>query len=88
MDMSTTKMLSIHVSALLPPTSTELDVPHSVQVAAVLGIGLVYQGTAHRHIAEVLLAEIGLLNSDHTAFSLMFICNVGSDRSAALQVIV
>jgi len=59
MDMTTIKMLSIHVAALLPPTSTELDVPHCVQVAAVLGIGLVYQGTAHRHIAEVLLSEIG-----------------------------
>ncbi|ELK26073.1 Anaphase-promoting complex subunit 1 [Myotis davidii] len=29
------------------------------KVAAVVGIGLVYQGTAHRHTAEVLLAEIG-----------------------------
>ena len=29
------------------------------QVAAVLGIGLVYQGTGHRHNAEVMLAEIG-----------------------------
>ena len=47
------------IPALLPPTSTELDVPHNVQVAAVVGIGLVYQGTAHRHTAEVLLAEIG-----------------------------
>jgi len=61
MDVSTTKLLSIHISALLPPTSTELDVPHIVKVAAVLGIGLVYQGTAHRHIAEVLLSEIGQL---------------------------
>ncbi|MEJ1278730.1 anaphase promoting complex subunit 1 [Cricetulus griseus] len=59
MDMSITRLLSIHVPALLPPTSTELDVPHNVQVAAVVGIGLVYQGTAHRHTAEVLLAEIG-----------------------------
>ncbi|XP_019518433.1 PREDICTED: anaphase-promoting complex subunit 1 isoform X3 [Hipposideros armiger] len=59
MDMSVTRLLSIHVPALLPPTSTELDVPHNVQVAAVVGIGLVYQGTAHRHTAEVLLAEIG-----------------------------
>ncbi len=57
--MSTTRLLSIHLAALLPPTSTELDVPHNVQVAAVLGVGLVYQGTAHRHIAEVLLSEIG-----------------------------
>ncbi|XP_078504893.1 anaphase-promoting complex subunit 1 [Lissotriton helveticus] len=59
MDISVTRLLSIHIPALLPPTSTELDVPHNVQVAAVIGIGLVYQGTAQRHIAEVLLAEIG-----------------------------
>ncbi|KAG8535888.1 hypothetical protein GDO81_027538, partial [Engystomops pustulosus] len=61
MDISITRLLSIHIPALLPPTSTELDVPHNVQVAAVIGIGMVYQGTAHRHIAEVLLAEIGKL---------------------------
>ncbi|XP_059501188.1 anaphase-promoting complex subunit 1 isoform X1 [Stegostoma tigrinum] len=59
MDISVTRLLSIHIPALLPPTSTELDVPHNLQVAAVMGIGLVYQGTAHRHIAEVLLTEIG-----------------------------
>jgi anaphase-promoting complex subunit 1 len=47
MDISTTKVLSIHVPALLPPTSTELNVPHNVQVAAVLGVGLVFQGTAY-----------------------------------------
>ncbi|XP_046885397.1 LOW QUALITY PROTEIN: anaphase-promoting complex subunit 1 [Hypomesus transpacificus] len=59
MDMSITRLLSIHIPALLPPTSTELDVPHNVQVAAVVGVGLVYQGTGHRHNAEILLAEIG-----------------------------
>ncbi|KAJ8248603.1 hypothetical protein GJAV_G00243760 [Gymnothorax javanicus] len=59
MDMSITRLLSIHIPALLPPTSTELDVPHNVQVAAVVGVGLVYQGTGHRHNAEVLLDEIG-----------------------------
>lgn len=37
----------------------ELDVPQNLQVAALLGIGLVYQGTAHRHMTEVLLTEIG-----------------------------
>lgn len=59
MDMSITRLLSIHIPALLPPTSTELDVPHNIQVAAVIGLGLVYQGTGHRHNAEVLLSEIG-----------------------------
>ena len=64
MDISTTRLLSIHVAALLPPTSTELDISHNIQVAAVLGIGLLYQSTAHRHMAEVLLSEIGLLSAD------------------------
>lgn len=32
MDMSITRLLSIHIPALLPPTSTELDVPHNIQV--------------------------------------------------------
>ncbi|ELT93542.1 hypothetical protein CAPTEDRAFT_175155 [Capitella teleta] len=59
MHMATVKLLSIHLPAFLPPTSTELDVPHSIQVAAILGLGLVYQMTAHRHVAEVLLSEIG-----------------------------
>jgi anaphase-promoting complex subunit 1 len=59
MDTEATKVLSIHVEALLPPTSTELDVPPVVQVAAVLGIGLLYQGSGNGHISEVLLDEIG-----------------------------
>lgn len=52
-------MLSIHIEALLPPTSMELDVPQNPQVAALLGVGLVYQGSAHRQMTEVLLNEIG-----------------------------
>ena len=59
MDPAATKVLSIHVEALLPPTSTELDIPPIVQVAAVLGIGLLYQGSGQGHIAETLLGEIG-----------------------------
>ncbi|XP_043478595.1 anaphase-promoting complex subunit 1 [Leptopilina heterotoma] len=59
MDVSMTKLLSLHVETLLPPTSIELSVQQNVQVAALMGVGLVYQGTAHRHIAHALLSEIG-----------------------------
>ncbi|XP_046664707.1 anaphase-promoting complex subunit 1 isoform X3 [Homalodisca vitripennis] len=59
MDLATTKMLSLHVESLLPPTSVELDIAQNVQVAALLSIGLVYQGTAHRHMTEILLSEMG-----------------------------
>lgn len=47
------KTLAIHVEALLPPTSMEIDIPQTLQVAGLLGIGLVYQGTSHRHMTEV-----------------------------------
>ncbi|XP_055370778.1 anaphase-promoting complex subunit 1 isoform X2 [Condylostylus longicornis] len=59
MDNTTTKLLSVHIEALLPATALELDIPQNTQVASLMGIGLLYQGTAKRHIAEVLLQEIG-----------------------------
>lgn len=63
MDVSMTKLLSLHVETLLPPTSIELNVQQNVQVAALMGVGLVYQGTAHRHISHALLSEIGKLKN-------------------------
>ncbi|XP_063980252.1 anaphase-promoting complex subunit 1 [Diachasmimorpha longicaudata] len=59
MDVSMTKLLSLHVETLLPPTSIELNVQQNVQVAALMGVGLVYESTAHRHISHALLSEIG-----------------------------
>ncbi|XP_037936242.1 anaphase-promoting complex subunit 1 [Teleopsis dalmanni] len=59
MDNTTTKLLSVHIEALLPATALELDIPQNIQVASLMGIGLVYQSTAKRHIAEVLLQEVG-----------------------------
>lgn len=58
-DVTTTKLLSVHLEALLPATALELDIPQNIQVAAIMGVGLVYRGTAKRHMAEVLLQEIG-----------------------------
>lgn len=58
-DAAITKVLSVHVEALLPPTALELEIQQNVQIASLMGIGLLYQGTAKRHIAEVLLQEIG-----------------------------
>jgi anaphase-promoting complex subunit 1 len=58
MDTKITRMLSIHIESLLPPTAIELDVPHNVQVAALLGIGLLYQNSNKRYVSEALLQEI------------------------------
>lgn len=59
MNNTTTKLLSVHIEALLPATALELDIPQNIQVVSLMGIGLLYQGTAKRHIAEVLLQEVG-----------------------------
>ena len=58
MDTKITRMLSIHIESLLPPTAIELDVSHNIQVASLLGIGLLYQNSNKRYIAEALLQEI------------------------------
>jgi hypothetical protein len=57
------RTICLHIEAMLPPTSLELNIAQNIQVAALLGLGLLYQGSAHRHIAEVLLSEIGMLNT-------------------------
>ncbi|KAJ0176308.1 hypothetical protein K1T71_008482, partial [Dendrolimus kikuchii] len=59
MDVQATKMLSIHLEPLLPPTSIELDLQQNILVAALLGVGLLYQATVHTHYSQVLLNEIG-----------------------------
>ncbi|XP_013191577.1 anaphase-promoting complex subunit 1 [Amyelois transitella] len=59
MDVQATKMMSIHLEPLLPPTSIELDFQQNILVAALLGVGLIYQDTGHTHYAQVLLNEIG-----------------------------
>lgn len=60
-DNNIIKVLSIHVDALLPPNSTELDVPAPVHAASIIGVGLLYQGSGDSHISKVLLEEIGRL---------------------------
>ena len=65
MDASVAKVLNIHIPALHPPSSTDLEVPPNLQAAALLGVGLLYQGTADRRMTELLLSEIGKKPLDH-----------------------
>merc|ERR1719242_876220 len=59
MDLLATKKISTQLEALLPPTATDLPLSHTTQVAGLVGLGLLYQGTGHRHMAEVCLGELG-----------------------------
>jgi len=58
MDVKLTKVLSVHVVALLPPGSTDLNVQLPVQTAGIVGIGLLYAGSQHRRMTEMLLSQL------------------------------
>ncbi|CAO3574996.1 unnamed protein product [Mortierella alpina] len=59
MNPAITRILSLHVPALLQTQGSELSLTALTQVVCVLGIGLLYMGTANRRMAEGTLAEIG-----------------------------
>ena len=48
LDPTTSKMLFLHVPSKHPVTYPELELSPLVQAAALLGVGLVYQGSGHR----------------------------------------
>lgn len=62
-----TKIMSLHVHALLPHGSRELHSTPLVQAASLLGIGLLYLGSGHRRMADVALSEIPRQNSSEEA---------------------
>jgi len=45
MDRSVSKMLCLHIPSLLPAPFAEIEVAAASQTAALIGIGLLYQGT-------------------------------------------
>lgn len=58
MDALITRMLSVHITRMLPPGAAELNVSPTTQTAGLMGIGLLYFNTQHRRMSEVMLSEI------------------------------
>ena len=58
MDADTLRIISVYVESLSPSSTTSIEVPQNVRVAALMAIGFLFQGSAHRYMTEVLLAEI------------------------------
>ncbi|KAF5400060.1 hypothetical protein PHET_06889, partial [Paragonimus heterotremus] len=73
MDQSVLRLLAVHYRPLLPSdplVHVQLSVPSLCQAAAVFGLGLLYEGSAHRHITNLLISELGRSlggNSAHNA---------------------
>lgn len=58
MDDSLSRTLCLHIPFLLPP-SFEIEISMPIQSAAILGAGLLYIGTCHRLMTEMILSQIG-----------------------------
>lgn len=68
-DIAVSKMLFLHIPSLIPQHFSAIDVASSVQSAAVVGAGLLFQRSSHRMMTEFLLNEIGKRpDSDAGAF--------------------
>ncbi|KAF2760720.1 hypothetical protein EJ05DRAFT_461284 [Pseudovirgaria hyperparasitica] len=58
MDALVTRLLSVHVTRMLPPGAAELNLSPFTQTTGLMGIGLLYYNTQHRRMSEIMLSEI------------------------------
>ncbi|KAL8849822.1 MAG: hypothetical protein Q9221_005238 [Calogaya cf. arnoldii] len=57
-DGNVTRLLSVHVTRMLPPGAAELNISPLTQTSGIMGIGLLYCNTQHRRMSEIMLSEI------------------------------
>ncbi|KAJ5692130.1 Negative regulator of mitosis [Penicillium macrosclerotiorum] len=69
MDTLITRLLSVHVTRMLPPGAAELNLSPLTQTAGIMGIGLLYCGSQHRRMSEVMLSEIENVDQDESSTS-------------------
>ncbi|CAL1698012.1 unnamed protein product [Somion occarium] len=58
-DRHVTKLIAVHLPALLPTQNVDLNITLVMQAAALSSIGLLYMGTKNRRMAEVCISQIG-----------------------------
>lgn len=69
MDTLITRLLSVHVTRLLPPGAAELNLSPLTQTTGIMGIGLLYHNSQHRRMSEVMLSEIENNDPEESATS-------------------
>ena len=65
MDTLVTRLLSVHVTRMLPQGAAELNLSPLTQTSGIMGIGLLYYRSQHRRMSEVMLSEIENIDEDH-----------------------
>lgn len=64
MDTLITRLLSVHVTRMLPPGAAELNLSPLTQTTGIMGIGLLYCNTQHRRMSEIMLSEMENVDQD------------------------
>ena len=64
MDTLITRLLSVHVTRMLPPGAAELNLSPLTQTTGVMAIGLLYANTQHRRMSEIMLSEMENTDQD------------------------
>ncbi|RKF54502.1 Negative regulator of mitosis [Erysiphe neolycopersici] len=58
MDTLITRLLSVHITRMLPPGAADLNLSPLTQTTGIMGIGLLYCNTQHRRMSEIMVSEI------------------------------
>lgn len=64
MDTLITRLLSVHVTRMLPQGAAELNLSPLTQTSGIMGIGLLYCNTQHRRMSEIMLSEMENTDQD------------------------
>ncbi|KAK9238829.1 hypothetical protein V1525DRAFT_400134 [Lipomyces kononenkoae] len=82
-DPKMTKVLSVHVVALLPAGSADLNISGPMQTAGIMGVGLLYYGSHHRRMSEILITEIDQFNASGVGFGARKLTGRNLNRSSS-----
>ncbi|KAI2001706.1 Anaphase-promoting complex subunit 1 [Ophidiomyces ophidiicola] len=69
MDTLIARLLSVHVTRMLPPGAAELNLSPLTQTTGIMGIGLLYCNSQHRRMSEIMLSEIENTETEDTSLS-------------------
>ncbi|TVY17794.1 Negative regulator of mitosis [Lachnellula arida] len=64
MDSLITRLLSVHVTRMLPPGAAELNLSPLTQTTGIMGIGILYCNTQHRRMSEIMVSEIEHIDTE------------------------
>ncbi|KAI9374651.1 negative regulator of mitosis [Aspergillus egyptiacus] len=86
MDTLITRLLSVHVTRMLPTGAAELNLSPLTQTAGIMGIGLLYCNSQHRRMSEVMLSEIESAESEESSASYEGLRDEGYRLAAGLAL--